>query len=365
MSCRLSHSVLIFCLIGVSAGQCVAADLDDRAKRLVADALAEGRLVGIWGAVSVDGRLEWSGGAGWADIENRVAVSGQAVGRIGSISKPMAAVTVLRLVEQGKVRLADPVSQHVPAFPEKRWPVTLRHVLTHTSGIRHYKPGEFGSMKHYNSVAEAVGVFAGDPLKFQPGTQYSYSSFAYNLLAGVVERHSEGTFRDVLRRTIWGPAGMSSTNLEVQGEIVPRRARGYVRDKQERTRNAPYADLSVKWAGGGVISSPVDLVRFSDALLGGRLVSGRTLKEMATRGVLAGGKQTGYGLGLSVGQDDLLGREIGHGGGSTGFSSRWSAFPEQRISVAVITNLRDKDSGQIVGRVARTLARIALEERDD
>lgn len=365
MSRRLSSAFSVLCLVGFLAGPCFAEDLDDQADRLVADALAEGRLVGIWGAVSVDGKLEWSGGAGWADIENRVVVSGQTVGRIGSISKPMAAVTVLRLVEQGRVRLADPVNQHVPAFPAKRWPVTLRHVLNHTSGIRHYKPGEFGTMKHYDSVADAVGVFAGDPLKFQPGTRYSYSSFAYNLLAGVVERHAEGTFRDTLRRTIWGPAGMSSTNLEVQGELVPRRARGYVRNTQGRTRNAPYADLSVKWAGGGVISSPVDLVRFSDALLGGRLVSSRTLEEMATRGVLADGKKTSYGLGLSVGSVERLGREIGHGGGSTGFSSRWSAFPEQRISVAVITNLRDQDSGKVVGRVARALAKIALEERDD
>lgn len=142
---------------------------------------------GLSAAIAVGDKLVWSGGIGLADVENDVPASAESVYRIGSVSKPISAVAVMQLVEQGAVSLDEPIQKYVPDFPEKRpHKITLRHILTHTSGIRHYAEGEFDNPVHYASVGEALKIFKDDPLEFAPGEKYQYSSYAFNLLAAVV-----------------------------------------------------------------------------------------------------------------------------------------------------------------------------------
>jgi serine beta-lactamase-like protein LACTB, mitochondrial len=292
-------------------------------------------------AISRGDQVVWSAAFGLADVENDVPARPDSVFRIASISKPMAAVAVMQLVERGRVSLDDPIQKFVPAYPEKgEQVITVRHLLTHTSGIRHYRAGEMESREPYSTLASAIAIFKDDPLLFAPGTRYLYSTYGYNLLAGVVERASGLSFGEYLRTRIWEPSGMRATSLELPHEIVPRRGRQYIRGGgAPPLRNAPYADLSVKWAGGGVISTAVDLARFDIALTEGRLLRPETMTAMHTSARLTTGNQTGYGLGWMVFRDDQGRGWVAHSGGATGGTTFILRDPVRRVSVTVLTNV--------------------------
>jgi serine beta-lactamase-like protein LACTB len=236
-------------------------------------------------AIAVGGKLVFSEGAGDADLENLVPATGASVYNIGSVSKVMTAVAIMQLVESGKVSLDDPIQKYVPSFPQKDAPITIRHIMTHSSGIRHYLSTDFPgtedgeNMKRYTSLDEALKIFKDDPLLFPPGRYYSYSSYAVNLLQGVVEKASGVAFEDYMRQSVWSRAGMLSSSFDVPDRIVPHRARGYyVTDG--KPRNNPYGDLTYKFASGGMISSAEDLVRFGVALNHGSLLSAKTIALM-------------------------------------------------------------------------------------
>jgi CubicO group peptidase (beta-lactamase class C family) len=302
---------------------------------------------GLSVAVVVDGRIAWARGFGLADVENEVEARPDTVYRIASISKPISATAILQLLENGRLSLDDPLAKHVPSFPDRGLGVTLRHLLTHTSGIRHYKAGEMNLKDHFDSVEAALEIFKSDPLLFTPGSQYSYSSYAYNLLAAVVENVSGLTFEAYLKEKIWGPAGMKSTRLEHQGEIVPHRSRQYV-VAGDGVANAPFADLSVKWAGGGMISTVEDLARFAIALDEGVLLKRETLETMYEPMTLNDGSRTTYGLGWDSRVENGR-RWIAHGGGATGGSTYILRLPEKRFAVTIAANVQDAGDRRALG----------------
>jgi CubicO group peptidase (beta-lactamase class C family) len=328
-----------------------------RVAELVEEARKEWGAPGVSVAVALDSRIVWADGFGLADVENDVPARAETVYRIASISKPITATAVLQLVEKGEVSLEDPISKYVPAFPARDYGPTLRHLLTHTSGIRHYAAGEMEMKDHFDSLAEAIAIFKDDPLLFTPGSRYSYSSYAYNLLAGVVEKATGLTFEAYLRESVWGPAAMSETRLEHQGEIVRNRSRQYVKaGGGGRVRNAPFADLSIKWAGGGMISTVEDLARFSIALDEGKLLKPDTLEAMYDPMKLTDGSRTRYGLGWDSEVDEKGRRWIAHGGGATGGSTYLLRLPERRLAVAICANVEDAgDRRALAMRIARAV----------
>lgn len=240
---------------------------------------------GITAAVSSKGELVFSGGVGYAELDNRTPADGATAWNVGSVSKVLAAVAVMQLVERGKVSLDDHIQRYVTSYPEKRAPITLRQILTHTSGIRHYQSGEFGpyglyEARHFDDIEEAIEHFRDDPLLFEPGTLYRYSSHAFNLLQGVVERASGLGFEEYMRRFVWEPAGMLSSSFDVPSRIVHQRGRGYVRDEHGVLVNTRYVDPSYKYAGGGMLSTVEDLVRFGHALNDGALLQPESVATM-------------------------------------------------------------------------------------
>jgi serine beta-lactamase-like protein LACTB len=325
------------------------------AARLVEQARPGLGAPGISVAVALDDRLVWSTGFGLADVENGVTANGETVYRIASISKTMAATAVMQLVEQGRVNLEDPIQKYVPSFPDKGGlTITLRHILTHTSGIRHYKAGEMENLTTFDSIADAIRIFKDDPLLFTPGTKYSYSTYAFNLLAGVVEAASGLTFEAYLQEHVWTPAGMHATRLEHPGDIVPHRTRQYVKAGGTfRVANAPYADLSVKWAGGGIISTVEDLIRFHIALDEGRLLKPDTLQQMYTPATLNDGTHIDYGLGWMIQTDQTGRRWIFHSGGATGGTTFLLRDPAGRLAVALMCNVQNAGN---IGGLARAVA---------
>lgn len=307
---------------------------------------------GISVAVLHQGKLVFSQGVGFADLDNMVPASGSTVWNIGSISKPLAAAAVLQLVEQGKVRLDDPIQAYVPTFPDKGSPVTIRHILTHTSGIRHYRDTDFPdskgneNMKPVASLEEGIRIFKDDPLLFKPGEYYSYSSYAVNLLQGVVEKAGGMSFEDYMRRHVWSPAGMLSTAFDIPERIVPHRARGY-QIVDGRTLNYPYGDLTYKFAGGGMISTAEDLVRFAAALNRGILLKPETvaLMYLPTDPVLqyqenGAPRQLDFSQALiwRIFKDEAGRTFVNHCGTVKGFNSCLVNYPDRDLVVAIVGN---------------------------
>ncbi len=329
------------------------------ADRIAAEARTALGSPGLSVAVVVDDTLAWSAGYGLADVENDVPARGDSVYRIASISKTMAATAVMQLVERGQVALDDPIQKYVPAFPRKgEQTITVRHVLTHTSGIRHYKAGEMEHREPYDSIDGAIAIFKDDPLLFTPGGKYSYSSYAFNLLAGLVERASGVSYEAYLSEHIWKPAGMTHTYLEHPQEVVTHRVRQYVKaGGNGRVHNAPYADLSIKWAGGGVISTVEDLARYHIALDQGKLLKPETMERMYTPTRLNDGSQSDYGLGWMISRDAQGHRWVAHSGGATGGSTYLLRDPARKLAVVIFSNVQEAGN---LREVAMRIADAAL-----
>lgn len=307
-------------------------------------------------AVAFDDSLVWSRGLGWSDIENQVPAKGNTVYRIASISKTFGTTAVAQLVDKGLVSLDDPVSAYVPTFPHS---VSLRQIMTHTSGIRHYRRGESASMTRFDSLEDAIRIFKDDPLEHPAGTDTLYSSYAFNLLAGVVETVSGYSLERYLLEEILEPGGLTATSLEYPERIVPNRSRGY-EDRDGEIHNVGYVDLSIKWIGGGMISSAEDLIRFHNGLSKNELVSGERWREMNSPQSLTDGSPIRYTLGWESSTNDDGERYVGKYGSGAGVSCYLIRVPEERFSLAVLVNIGGRgnivDYAQRIADVAREVA---------
>jgi CubicO group peptidase (beta-lactamase class C family) len=303
-------------------------------------------------AVADGGRLEWAQGFGMTDLENSVPATASSAYRLGSISKPITAVAAMQLVERGRLDLDAPIQKYVPSFPEKPWPITARLLLGHLSGIRHYNPGEIASTRHYTNLTEPLKIFAGDPLLFEPGSRYSYTTYGYVLLGAAVEAASGMKFVDYLRENIFGSARMAHIEQDDVFAIVPHRARGYRRNASGKIENCGLADTSNKIPGGGLVSTAGDLIQFATALNAGLLVKKATLAEMFTSQKTRDGKPTSYGLGWSLGERDGK-KWVGHTGAQQGTSTLLLMCPSEGLAVAIMTNLEGVNPTALGQRIAQ------------
>ena len=322
------------------------------ARAAVLEVMAEGSVPGASVAVAVGGSIVWSEGFGWADLELRVPVNPLTKFRIGSVSKTMTATGLGLLVERGLVDLDAPVQTYVPDFPEKRWPVTTRQLGGHLAGVRHYAGmEEMLSDEHYGTVSDGLVIFADDSLLFEPGTDYSYSSYGWNLLSAVMESAAGEPFLDFMRDEVFEPLGLRHTVADLNGEIVPDRTRFYERDSEGRIVNAPHVDNSYKWAGGGFLSNPEDLVRFGVAHMEPGFLQAETLELLQTSQVRRDGTATNYGIGWRTGVQDDGDETLGHSGGSVGGTTLLLIVPAHDLVVAGVVNISGP-AADITTRVA-------------
>lgn len=342
------------------AGRYVAAI--DSARGFLRDSVARRGLPGLSVAVAVNGSVVWSEGFGYADLENRVPATPLTRFRVASVSKPMTAAAIARLVEDGRLDLDAPVQRYVPSFPRKDpHVVTPRLLAGHLAGIRHYRTATEtvdAGQKHYPGVTESLEIFRGDPLEHPPGTRYLYSSYGWNLLSAVVEGASGEAFLPYVREQVFRPLRMRHTVAEHQDSIIEGRARFYVRTADGRLLNAPHVDNSYKWAGGGFLSTAEDVARFGSAHLAPGFLKAESLRLLFTPQRTADGKETGYGVGWSAGTDPEGRRTVSHSGGAVGGSAFLLVYPEQGVVVAMLTNTGDSMVGS--GNGARQVARYFL-----
>jgi serine beta-lactamase-like protein LACTB len=314
----------------------------EKADRQGKEWLARG-IPGLALAVAVDGKIVYSEGFGYADLEERVPVWPTTKFRIGSISKPLTATGLMELVEAGRIDLDAPVQKYVPSFPDKGAVITVRMIAGHLGGIRHYQGDEFNIQRHYGNVREGLKIFENDPLVSPPGTKFNYSSYGYNLLSAVIESASGEEFLSYMQGHVFTPLELVHTAADQNKQIVEQRSRFYELAKDGNPENAPYVDNSYKWAGGGFLSTAEDLVRFGSALLQPGILKAESLKTLFTSQKTKSREETGYGVGWGVHKSKSGRLTYEHSGGSVGGHSQLILYPETRVVVALVTNSSDAD----------------------
>jgi len=325
------------------------ADAVERARPFVRAFVVEENLPGLSLAVGVGGKVVWAEGFGWADIDARRPVTPRTLFRVGSVAMPMTATAVGLLHERGLLDLDAPVRYYVPNFPEKKWPVTTRHLMGHVAGVRHYNDDEelLYMRDHCDGPLDGLKLFADDPLLFAPGTRYEFSSYGWTLVGTVVEAAAGEPFLDFMQREVFEPLGMGDTVLDDPARPVAGTTSFYwpfaARDPAYGIEDANNPDNTCMQGAGALLSTPSDVVRFGAAMLDGRLIRAGTLDLLRTPLELESGESTGYGLGWFV-RSVPFGPEanttaFGHGGSSAGGFTSFLTLPERGIVVAVTTNV--------------------------
>jgi len=298
-----------------------------RARPLVARMKTAFGAPGLQLAVAVDGKIVWSRVCGLADVARSTATTRTTLFRIGSVSKTFTATALARLAQSGTVDLDVPVQTYVPTFPEKRGTITLAHLASHQAGIRHYRGGEALSTDRYESITDSLRIVAADPLLFRPGSDYSYSSYGFNLLGAALEGASGERFVEVLRREVFAPLGLEHTRLDVPG--VRGRAALYEVRGDRSAEPAPTVDLSDRYPSGGLVSTAEEVARLGSKLGDTSFLSAGTQKTAFADRRPSSGERTGYGLSWEV-ADTPVGLFVGHTGNVVGGTAFLLAHPAPR-----------------------------------
>lgn len=281
----------------------------------------------------------WAQGFGYADLENRQPVTMASKFRLGSVSKSLTSLAIGRLVEDGRLDLDAPVQQYVPTFPPKKYPFTARQLATHTAGIRHYRDDDpLACPTRYVDVETGLAIFKADSLLFPPGTAYSYSTYGYSLLSAVIEGASQTDYLNFMQQAVFTPLGMTSTGADYSDSLVNNRVRFY-EHRKGRLVNAALVDNSYKWAGGGLLSTPVDLVKVGCELLSPTILRPQTAALLVSPQRLLDGANTNYGLGWRMGRDTQNRPIIHHGGSIDGGRTFLLVYPDQQLVVAITANM--------------------------
>jgi CubicO group peptidase (beta-lactamase class C family) len=339
----------------------------DKVKKIeteIAAWMAQHKAPALSVAIVTDDQLRWSKGYGLSDIENNVPTRGDTAYRLASIAKSITATAVMQLVERGKIDLDAPVNRYCAAYPEKQslkdatdkqFSITVRQLLIHHSGVRHNKPEEVFSTRHFNNINDAVASFKDDPLVIEPGSKYSYSTPGYTLLGCAIEGASGTSYLDYVRENILKPAGMTRTQADDVYAVITNRARGYRKTQSGEIQNAPLHDTSIKIPGGGLVSTAEDLARFAIAVNTNRLVKAETLAQMWTKPKTPDGKEQGYALGFLINDQNGLLR-VFNDGSQAGTRTYLYLLPKQKFAVALMTNLERAWCEELVPKIIEALS---------
>jgi serine beta-lactamase-like protein LACTB len=350
----------------VSAPSPKWADAVKRSQQIVRAGLTAQNVPGLSVAVGVDGEIVWAEGFGWADLKSELPVAPNMRFRIGHVSKALTSAAVGLLREQGRLHLDAEIQEYVPAFPRKQWPVTVRQLMGHVAGIRHYRDTEWGDKPsaHCQRASEGLQAFLKAPLLFEPETQYRYSTYGWVLVSAAVEAAANEPFFSFMRTKIFTPLGMADTEADAAHERMPNRVTSYYRHfESERSSGVDYSCFT---GAGAFLSTPSDLVRFGFAMgplrhgLGARarsLLKPETVNLLQTRQQLRSGEETEYGLGWMLENVDLAGKPTqlaGHASRTMdGASTSFLTFPERGLVVAVMANISFADPKWIAWSVAQ------------
>ncbi len=283
-----------------------------------------------------DGKILFSQAYGLADRDKGIKNTLETQFRLGSMNKMFTSVATLQLVQAGKLSLQDPLAKHLRDYPNQELAkkVTVRHLLTHSGGTGDIFGPEFGQNRlNLRALQDYVKLYGTRGLQFEPGSRWAYSNYGFLLLGVLIERVSGQSYYDYVREHVFKPAGMKATDSLPEEQVVKNRATGYARRAggwEPNTDTLPWRGTS---AGGGY-STVGDLFRFAQALMQGKLLDPKLVREATSP--QAPSLEYGYGFGVS----DAAGmRMFGHSGGAPGMNGVLRVYPDRGYVVAVLANL--------------------------
>ena len=335
---RIAIAVL---LVGV----CLAQDNSARMEQVVQSYVANKQFMGSV-LVAQDGKVVFSKGYGFANLEWDVPNSPTAKFRLGSVTKQFTAACILLLEERGKLKIDDPVKKYMPDAPAAWDKVTIFNLLTHTSGIPSFTGfPDYASTEAIATTPEKlVARFRDKPLEFQPGEKWNYSNSGYVLLGYPIEKISGQSYSQFVQDNIFTPLGMKDSGYDSNSAIIAHRAAGYA-PSDKGLINAGYIDMSIPLSAGALYSTTEDLLRWEQGLFGGKLLSVASLQKMTTP------FKNDYAFALAV-RDANGHKVIEHGGGIEGFNTQLSYYPDDKLTIVVLANQNTGATGDIASKLA-------------
>ncbi len=333
-----------------------------RIDSVVAAEMARTLTPGTSVAVEHRGQLVFARGYGLANVETNTRASAETIYRIGSVTKQFTAAAVMQLVEQGKIGLDDDLTKFLPDYPTQGNRVTIRHLLTHTSGIKSYTalgPKFWNESSRIDlSTEQMLALFKDVPFDFKPGEKYAYNNSAFFLLGVIIEKVTGLPYARYIDEKIVQPQGLAATSYCDDRAIVPHRSAGY-EAVAGKVYNAAPLSMTSPAAAGALCSTVIDLVRWQRAFDEARVTSAGSRDQIRTPATLNDGKSTNYGFGLGVGTFERK-KVFSHSGGINGFASWLGRYPDDELTIAVLTNSGGGPAVRIGELVARVMLGIPL-----
>jgi D-alanyl-D-alanine carboxypeptidase len=345
----LRRLFLTLSIAAAAFGQSLPAQLDAHVLSYVAQDKFTGAVL-----VARDGKPVLERAYGMANREWSVPNTVDTKFRLGSITKQFTAALILQLEENGKLSVGDPVSKYVTDCPPAWDKVTIHHLLSHTSGIPNFTSfPDYGKTKSLPVTAAAlVDRFRSKPLEFEPGAKWNYSNSGYVLLGYIIEKVAEKPYAEVLRANILDPLGMKDTGYDDPKTILHGRASGY-EPKDKGWRNADYIDMTVPHAAGAMYSTVGDLLKWDQSFYDGpQILSAASKAKMFTP------VKNNYAYGWGVEKQGAHNR-VSHGGGIDGFATWIARFPDDRLTIVILSN----NEAAPAGKVGNELATLAFGEK--
>lgn len=311
--------------------------------------------------VATAGRPVLEKAYGMADLEHDVPNTPDTIFEAGSVSKQFTAAAVLLLARDGKLSLDDPVRKYIPELPDYSPPLTIRHMLNHTSGLRDW--GNIAGIAGWprttrvHTHAHVLEIVSHQKaLNFTPGTRYSYSNTGFNLAAIIVSRVSGMSFADFTRTRLFEPLGMTHTSWRDDfTRVVKHRAIAYEARRDGFHTDMPFEDV---YGNGGLLTTVGDLLKWNENFESPKVGDAAFVTEQQTPGRFSDGRPGGYALGLMVGTFNGV-RQVDHSGSTAGYRAHLARYPDQHVSVAVLCNVTNGEATQS----ARAVAALYLGDR--
>lgn len=330
---------------------------DEPVDTLIEEQRTRLRIPGLSYAVIDEGQLVEVGGLGLQNLDGNAPVTRNTVFEIGSLTKPITAASVMMLVEEGRLSVSDRITDHLAGLPDAWSKVTVRHLLSHTSGIKSYTDlVDFLTLSQTEYThSDILNMIIDHPLEFEPGTDWDYNNSGYYLLGMLIEEVSGQSYWEFLRTRMFEPLGMSATGPTDQNSSGFARADGYSWTGQADGWVPRHGiTASAGFAAGSIASTAADLAKWLAALSGGDIVVSSSLEEMWSPVVRDVGGSSGYGYGWYI--NTYEGQTVvEHSGASPGFTAYALHFTEDDITVLVLANRWLLDSGTMPREIALLL----------